>query len=64
MPPLIVHRSAWFRARHPVLLGPRIEETVVDLTQCAATVGRSRDQTPQLHGLHSVAMGVVAFRLG
>lgn len=40
VPPLIVHRSAWIaRARHPVLLPPRtrIEETVVDLTQCAAT---------------------------
>jgi hypothetical protein len=40
MPPLIVHRSAWIaRARHPVLLPPRtrIEETVADLTQCAAT---------------------------
>jgi very-short-patch-repair endonuclease len=40
VPPLIVHRSAWIaRARHPVLLPPRtrIEETVADLTQCAAT---------------------------
>jgi very-short-patch-repair endonuclease len=41
VPPLIVHRSAWIdRARHPVLLPPRtrIEETVADLTQCAATL--------------------------
>jgi very-short-patch-repair endonuclease len=40
MPPLIVHRSDRIgRARHPVLLPPRtrIEETVVDLTQCAPT---------------------------
>jgi hypothetical protein len=40
VPPLIVHRSAWVAlARHPVLLPPRtrIEETVADLTQCAAT---------------------------
>lgn len=40
VPRLIVHRSAWLaRARHPVLLPPRtrIEETVADLTQCAAT---------------------------
>src|SRR6266536_1786465 len=39
-PPLIVHRSGRIAAaRHPVLLPPRtrIEETVVDLTQCAAT---------------------------
>ncbi len=41
VPPLIVHRSAWItQARHPVLLPPRtrIEETVADLTQCAATL--------------------------
>lgn len=40
MPPIIVHRSDRIgRARHPVLLPPRtrIEETVVDLTQCAPT---------------------------
>ena len=39
-PPLIVHRSGRIAAaRHPVLLPSRtrIEETVVDLTQCAAT---------------------------
>ena len=39
-PPLIVHRSGRIAAaRHPVLLPPRtrIEETVVDFTQCAAT---------------------------
>ncbi len=40
VPRLIVHRSAWIdQARHPVLLPPRtrIEETVADLTQSAAT---------------------------
>ncbi len=39
-PPLIVHRSDRIvRARHPALLPPRtrIEETVLDLTQCAPT---------------------------
>jgi len=39
-PPLIIHRSDRIvRSRHPVLLPPRtrIEETVVDLTQCAPT---------------------------
>jgi hypothetical protein len=40
VPPLVVHRSERIgRARHPVLLPPRtrIEETVLDLTQCATT---------------------------
>jgi hypothetical protein len=40
LPPLIVHRSdRILRTCHPVLLPPRtrIEETVVDLTQCAPT---------------------------
>jgi hypothetical protein len=41
MPRLIAHRSDRIsRARHPVLLPPRtrVEETVIDLTQAAATV--------------------------
>ena len=40
VPPLIIHRSdRVYQARHPALLPPRtrIEETIVDLTQVAAT---------------------------
>lgn len=40
VPPLIIHRSdRVYQARHPALLPPRtrIEETIIDLTQAAAT---------------------------
>jgi hypothetical protein len=52
-PPLIMHRSDRITlTRHPVLLPPRtrIEETVVDLTQCAATFDEAYDWLSQACG--------------
>jgi hypothetical protein len=62
VPPLIVHRSAWIaRARHPVLLPPRtrIEETVVDLTQCAATFDEAFGWISQACGSRLCTPGMI-----
>ena len=62
LPPLIVHRSAWIaRARHPVLLPPRtrIEETVVDLTQCAATFDEAFGWISQACGSRLCTAGMI-----
>lgn len=62
LPPLIVHRSATVeRARHPVLLPPRtrIEETVVDLTQCAATLDEAFGWISQACGSRLCTVGMI-----
>jgi hypothetical protein len=62
LPPLIVHRSAWIaRARHPVLLPPRtrIEETVADLTQCAATFDEAFGWISQACGSRLCTVGMI-----
>lgn len=67
VPSLIVHRSAWIdRARHPVLLPPRtrIEETVVDLTQCAATVDEAFGWISQACGSRLCTVGMIGAALG
>ncbi len=61
-PPLIVHRSAWIaRARHPVLLPPRtrIEETVADLTQYAATLDEAFGWISQACGSRLCTPGMI-----
>jgi hypothetical protein len=62
VPPLIVHRSDRIgRARHPVLLPPRtrIEETVVDLTQCAPTFDEAFHWLSQACGSRLCTVGMI-----
>jgi very-short-patch-repair endonuclease len=66
VPPLIVHRSAWIaRARHPVLLPPRtrIEETVADLTQGAATFDEAFGWISQACGSRLCTAGQIGVAL-